>query len=159
MSPLDPRSRRVPRPELLRTLLAAGRLQRLVLLARQQPDDPRLLLRLRAMRPRLTRRAVLAREPRLEDHPVLRVGVRQPRDALLARRAGHHTTVPVDREAPLVEAGAGTRLPAGIRGHRADDRHPVRAQAGDQDQAIGIALVDRVLARQQVATLLRLMDL
>jgi len=32
MSPLDARTRRVPRPELLRPLLAAGRLQRLVLL-------------------------------------------------------------------------------------------------------------------------------
>src|SRR3954470_12503708 len=142
MSPLDPRTRRVPRPELLRPLLAAGRLQRLVLLARQQPDDPRLLLRLRAMRPRRTRRAVLPREPRLEDHPVLRVGVRQPRDALLARRAGHYLTVPVHREAPLVEAGAGTRLPAGVLGHRADDRHAVLARAGDEDLGIGVALVD-----------------
>src|SRR3954451_19001918 len=148
MSPLDPRSRRVPRPELLGTLLAAGRLQRLVLLARQQPDDPRLLLRLRALRPRRTRRAVLAREPRLEDHSVLRVDVRQPRDALLAQRASHHLTVPVHREAPLVEAGAGTRLPAGVLGHRADDRHPVLALAGDQDLGIGVALVDEVLTRQ-----------
>src|SRR3954471_3498554 len=109
MSSLDARPGRVPRPELLRPLLAAGRLQRLVLLARQQPDDPRLLLRLRALHPRGTRRAVLLREPRLEDHTVLRVGVRQPGDALLARRASHHPTVPVHREAPLVEAGAGAR--------------------------------------------------
>ena len=45
-----------------------GRLQRLVLLTRQQPDDPRLLLRPRALRPRRTRRAILAGEPRLEGH-------------------------------------------------------------------------------------------
>src|SRR5512135_3024648 len=95
MRPLDARTRRVPRPELLRPLLAAGRLQRLVLLTGQQPDDPRLLLRLRAPRPRRTRRAVLPREPRLDDHAVLRVGVRQPGEALLARRASHHLTVPV----------------------------------------------------------------
>src|SRR3954465_1505714 len=120
MSPLDPRSRRVPRPELLRTLLAAGCLPRLVLLTRQQPDDPRPLLRLRAPRPRGTRRAVLPREPRLDDHAVLRGGVRQPRHALLARRACHHLTVPVHREAPLVEALPGARLPAGVLGHRAD---------------------------------------
>src|SRR4051794_25692694 len=125
MRSLDPRTRRVPRPELLRPLLAAGRLQRLVLLTGQQRDDPRLLLRLRAPRPRRTRRAVLPREPRLEGHAVLRVRVREPGDALLARRASHHPTVPVHREAPLVEARAGARLPPGVRGHRADDRHPV----------------------------------
>src|SRR3954454_1535046 len=117
MSPLDPRSRRVPRPELLRLLLAAGRLQRLVLLTRQQPDDPRLLLRLRALRPRRTRRAVLPREPRLEGHAVLRIGVRKPGDALLALWASHHLTIPVHREAPLVEARAGACLPAGVFGH------------------------------------------
>src|SRR6185437_9130223 len=114
MSPLDARTRRVPRPELLGPLLAAGRLQRLVLLTRQQPDDPRLLLRSRALRPGGTRRAILAREPRLEDHTVLRIGVREPGDALLARRARHHLTVPVHRETPLVKALAGTRLPAWV---------------------------------------------
>src|SRR3954466_2409979 len=134
MSPLDPRSRRVPRSELLRPRLAAGGLRRpppppARAPARQRHDDPRLLLRLRAPRPRRTRRAVLPREPRLEGHPVLRVGVRQPRDALLARRASHHPTVPVHREAPLVEALAGARLPAGVLGHRADERHTVLALA------------------------------
>src|SRR5947209_19224271 len=107
MSTLDPRTRRVPRPELLRTLLAAGRLQRLVLLTRQQPDDPRLLLRPRALCPRRTRRAILAREPRLEDHAVLRISVGEPGETLLALRASHHLTVPVHREATLVEAGSG----------------------------------------------------
>src|SRR3954451_1553835 len=98
MRPLDARTRRVPRPELLGPLLAAGRLKRLVLLARQQRDDPRLLLRPRALRPRRTRRAVLPREPRLERHALLRVGVRQPGEALLARRTSHHLTIPVPRE-------------------------------------------------------------
>src|SRR5690349_9665788 len=125
MSPFDARPGRVPRPELLGFLLAASRLQRLVLLTRQQPDDPRLLLRPRALRPRRTRRATLAREPRLEGHAVLRGGVGEPGDALLARRASHHLTVPVHREAPLVEARTGTRLPTGVLGHRADDRHAV----------------------------------
>src|SRR4051812_5868437 len=75
MSTIDARPGRVPRPEFFRLLLAAGRLQRLVLLARQQPDDPRLLLRPRALRPRRTGRAIRPREPRLEDHTVLRVRV------------------------------------------------------------------------------------
>src|SRR4051795_6694062 len=121
MSPLNARPRRVPRPELLGFLLAASCLQRLVLLTRQQPDDPRLLLRPRALRPRRTRRAILAREPCLEGHPVLGVGVGEPGDALLALRASHHLTVPVHREAPLVEARTGTRLPAGVLGQRADE--------------------------------------
>src|SRR4051794_23920898 len=146
MRPLDACPGCVPPAEFLRLLLAAGRLERLVLLARQQSDDPRLLLRPRALRPRRARGAILPREPRLDDHPVLRVRVRQPGDALLTRRASHHLTVPVHREASLVEAGAGAGLPAGILGHRADDRHAVGAQAGDQDQAIGVALVDQVLA-------------
>src|SRR4051794_25996356 len=158
MRALDPRPRRVPRPELLRPLLTAGRLQRLMLLTGQRRDDPRLLLRLRALRPRRARRAVLAREPRLEDHSVLRGRIRQPRDALLTRRASHHLTAPVHREAPPAEAGAGTRLPAGVLGHWADDRHTVLALAGDEDLGIGVALVDQVLSRQQVAPLLRLMD-
>ena len=44
MCTLDAGPRRVPRPEFLGCLLAAGRLQRLMLLTGQQPDDPRLLL-------------------------------------------------------------------------------------------------------------------
>src|SRR3954469_3003771 len=150
MSPLNARPGRVPRPELLGLLLAASRLQRLVLLTRQQPDDPRLLLRPRALRPRRTRSAIRPREPRLQDHPVLRVCVREPGDALLARRAGHHLTVPVHREAPLVEARAFTRLPAGVLGHRADDGHAVLTLAGDEDLGIGVALVDQMLTRQQI---------
>src|SRR5262249_30070058 len=108
MTPLVPRSGRVSRADLLGLLLTAGRLQRLVLLAGQQPEYPRLLLRPRAPRPAGTRRAILPREPRLDDHAVLRGGVREPGDALLARRASHHLTVPVHREAPLVAAFAGT---------------------------------------------------
>src|SRR3954468_685125 len=132
MRPFNTRTGRVPPAEFLRLLLAAGRLQRLVLLARQQPDDPRLLLRPCALRPRWTRRAILPREPRLEDHAVLRVGVREPGDALLARRASYHLTLPVHRETPLVEARSVTRLPAGVLSHRADDGHAVLAPAGDQ---------------------------
>ena len=59
MRPLDARPGRVPRPELLGLLRAAGPLQRLVMLTRLQPDDPRLLLRLRTLRPRRTRRAIV----------------------------------------------------------------------------------------------------
>src|SRR5436305_5234213 len=71
MRPLNACTRRVPRPELFRLLLAAGRLQRLVLLAGQQPDDPWLLLRPRALRPRRARRAIRPREPGLEGTPTL----------------------------------------------------------------------------------------
>src|SRR5512135_2397452 len=85
MRPLNARPGRVPRSELLGRLLAAGPLQRLVLLTRLQPDDPRLLLRLRALRPRRTRRAILAGEPRLVNHAVLWIRVGEPGDALFAR--------------------------------------------------------------------------
>src|SRR5512135_50568 len=112
------------------------------MLTRLQPDDPRLLRRLRAPRSRWTRRTSLAREPRLEDHTVLWIYVREPGDALFARRASHHLPVPVHHEAPLVEALVGTRLPAGVLGHRADDGHAVLAQTSDEDVGIGVALVN-----------------
>jgi hypothetical protein len=73
-----------------------------------------------------------------------------------ACRASHHQTVPVHDEAPRVEARAGTRLPAGDVGHPADDGHAVLTLAGDEDLGIGVALVDQVLTRQQVAPFLRL---
>src|SRR5512135_3402528 len=68
MSPFNPGPGRVLRPELFSRLPAAGRLQCLVMFARLQTDDPRLLLRLRAPRPERTRRAILAGETRLEHH-------------------------------------------------------------------------------------------
>src|SRR6516164_7517057 len=114
MRPFNTRPSRVPPAESLRLLLAAGRLQGLVLLTRQQPDDPRLLLGPRALSPKRTRRAIRPRESRLEGHAALAVRVRQPGDALLARRAGHHLPLPVHHEAPLVEARAGAGPPAGI---------------------------------------------
>src|SRR6478752_5212800 len=101
MRPFNTRPGRVPRAESLRLLLAAGCLQRRVLLTRQQPDDPRLLLRPRALLPKRTRRAIRPRESRLEGHAAFAVRVRQPGEALLARRASHHLTPPVHHEAPL----------------------------------------------------------
>src|SRR5512135_341039 len=147
MRPLNARPGRVPRSELLGRLLAAGPLQRLVMLTRLQPDDPRLLLRLRAPRPRRTRRAILAGEPRLENHAILWVRVGEPGNALLPCRAGHHLSVPVHDEAPLVEALTSAGLPAGVLGDRADDGHAIRALALDEDVSVGVTLVDQVLPR------------
>src|SRR5512135_221275 len=144
MCPLDARPGRVPRPEFLGRLRAAGPLQRLVMLTRLQPDDPRLLLRLRASRPRWTRRAILAREPRLEDHAVLWIRVGEPGDALLARRASHYLPVPIHHEAPLVKTRAGAGLPAGVLGDRADDGHAILTLALDENVSIGVTLVDQV---------------
>src|SRR5512135_2967593 len=154
MRPLNPRPRRVPRPELFGRLLATGSLECLVMLTRLQSDDPRLPLRLRAPRPRRTRRAIRAREPRLENHTVLGIRVRQPGDALFARRASHHLPLPIYHEAPLVEAFAGAGLPTGILGYRTDDSHAILALALDQDMSIGITFIDQVLTWQQVALLL-----
>src|SRR5262245_66214464 len=101
MCPLDPGTRRILPAELLGLLPPPRRLLRLVLLARQQPDDPGLLLRSRALSPERARRAILPREAGLEGHAALRIGVGQPGEALLARRAGHDLLRPVHREAPL----------------------------------------------------------
>src|SRR5262249_9509902 len=99
------------------------------MLTRLQPDDPRLLRRLRALRPRRTRRAIRARDPGLETHAVLRICVRNPGNALFARRASHYLPLPVHHETALVEPRAGARLPTGILGHRADDGHAVLTPA------------------------------
>ena len=120
----------------------------LVMLTRLQADDPRLLLRLRALRPERARRAISPGEPRLKDHAVFRVGVGQPGDALLPGRAGHHLPVPVDDEVPLVEALAGAGLPTRIVGDRPDDRHAILALARDEDMSIRVALVDKVVPRE-----------
>src|SRR5262249_40061220 len=104
MCPLDPGTRCILPAELLGLLSPPGRLQRLVLLTRQQPDDPRLLLRFGALGSEPARRAILPREPGLEGHSARRIRVRQPGNAFLAGRARHNLLLPVHLEAPLVEA-------------------------------------------------------
>src|SRR5262245_30215494 len=100
MRPFDPGPSRVLLAELLSPLPPPGRLQRLVMLARLQPDDPRLLLRLRAPRAKRTRRAILAGEAGLEDLTVLRIGVGQPGDALFARRSQSTAKLPLSKPSP-----------------------------------------------------------
>src|SRR5215813_4348298 len=85
MRPLDARSRRVAQLKFLCRLLPPSLLQRLVMLTRLQPNDPRLLLRLRTLSAERTGSAILPGETRLEDHPVLRIGVRQPGAAVKSR--------------------------------------------------------------------------
>src|SRR5262245_60093419 len=133
MRALNTGPRRILSPELFGRLPAPRRLQSFVVLTRLQTDDAGLDLRLGASWAQRTRRAILAGEPRLERHAVLGVGVGQPGDALFARWAGHHLAFPVDDEVPLVEPVAGARLPAGIVGHRPDDRHVVFLLTVDED--------------------------
>src|SRR4051794_29614281 len=61
---------RVARPELRRRLSLPGGVQRLVVLARLQADDPRLELGPGAAGAQRARRAVLPGEAGLEDHAV-----------------------------------------------------------------------------------------
>src|SRR5262249_35247815 len=129
MRPLDSGPRRVLLAELLGLRPPSSCLQRLVLLARQQPDDSGLRLRSGALPPEWAWRAILPREPRLEGHSTRRVRIGQPGDARLAVRAGHDLLFPVHCEASLVEAFAGTGLPARVLSHWADDGHPVLALA------------------------------
>src|SRR5262245_20624016 len=72
---LDPGPRRILLAELLGLLLPPGRRQRLVLLTGQQPEDPGLLLRSRALGPQRARRAILPREAGLEGHSTLGIGI------------------------------------------------------------------------------------
>src|SRR5262249_19033276 len=154
-----PGTRCVLPAELLGLLSPPGRLQRLVLLTRPQPDDPRLLLRSRALRPERARRASLSREPGLQGHSTLGICIGLPGVSLLARRASYDLLLPIHLKASLVEALAGARLPTRVLGHRADEGHSVLALALDQDRGVGVALVDPVLTRKPILLLQRLMDL
>src|SRR5262245_24517631 len=137
MRPLDPGTRRVLLAELLGLLPPSSCLQRLVLLARQQPDDSGLLLRFGALPPEWAWRAILPCEPRLEGHSTRRVRIGQPGDARLAGRAGNDLLLPVHREASLVEAFAGTGLPARVLGHRPDEGDAVLALASGWYLGVG----------------------
>ena len=88
----------------------------------------------------------LAGEPSLKHHAVLRVGVGQPGDAALTRRAGDHPPLPVDQKRRLGEPLAVVRLPARIIGDGTDDPDAEASSAVDQHVAVGTALVDQVLA-------------
>src|SRR5262249_14596363 len=159
MRPFDPSTSRILLAELLGLLSPPGCLQRLVRLAWQQPDDPRLQLRWGALHSERARRAILPRETGLEGHAALRIGVGQPGNARLAGRARHDLLLPVHLEARLVEAFPGTGLPARVLGHRADDGHPVLAPTVNQDPSAGVALVDHELTREPILLLQRLMEL
>src|SRR6478735_589714 len=78
MSPLDTRPCGIARSESLGPLFPSGSLQRFMMLTRLQPDDPWLLLRLRAPSPKRAGSTIFPSEPRLEDHAVFRIGVGEP---------------------------------------------------------------------------------
>src|SRR5512132_2476031 len=118
----------------------AGGLQCLLIVLCLQPDDARLALGFGAARPERTWCAVPAGESGLEHHAVLRISVWQPRDALLAGRAGHHLPVPLDDELRLVDAVLRAGLPTGVVGDRADNRDAVLARTVDQYPGVRVAL-------------------
>ncbi len=101
MRALDPGSGGVAFPERLGFLVLARALQRFEVLACLQSDDAWLALGPGATRAQRAWEAVPGCEPRLKHHAVLGPGVRQPRYAFLARRAGHHLAVPIDVERGL----------------------------------------------------------
>src|SRR5215216_2177700 len=98
--------------ECLGRLALPRGLQGFILLARLQPQKPRLLLRLGAWRAVDTWRAILAGKAHFPHHAVLRIGVREPRDALLARGASDHLALPIDQELRLIETLPCAGLPA-----------------------------------------------
>ena len=105
-----------------------------------------------------TRRAILAGKAHFPHHAVLRIGVREPREALLARGAGDHLALSIDQELRLIETLPGAGLPAGIVSHRPDDRDGMVTLTVDQDMGVGITLVDQVRGGQQIAWRQRRMD-
>src|SRR3954454_7337448 len=150
---LDPGAGGVAQPERLGFRLLARALQRLEVLARRPPDEAWLALAAGAARAQRAWEAVPAREARFKAHPALRVGARQPGDALLACRAGHYLAVPVHSEFGLGQSVVQARLPARVIGDRADDGHAVALLAAHQHVRVCVALVHQVLARQQTALL------
>ena len=85
MRSLDTRTWSVPLPEFFGFLLLASHVQCFMMLPRLQPDDPRLLLRLRTAGTVWTRPAIIPGKPCLESDAILGVRIGQPGNALLAR--------------------------------------------------------------------------
>ena len=83
--------------------------------------------------------------------PAGRVGIRQPREALLARWAGDGIGFPVNGEGAFLEACVLARLPTRVLRDGPDDRNPVLGLAADQHLGVGVALVDQVLGGKQAA--------
>src|SRR5512135_569035 len=145
-------------PKRVRRLPAACRLEGFVFVAGLQADDSGFVLRFGTVRTKRTGRAIRPGKAGLEDHPVLRIRVGEPGDALFARRARHDLLLPVHDETPLVETLTSAGLPTGVVGYRTDDGHAVIALAFHENARIRVALVDQVLTRQQIALRQRLMD-
>src|SRR6516165_12480456 len=158
MRTLDSRPSGILLAERCGFLMLSSQLQCFMARPSLQADDPRFLLRLRTAGTVGTRSAILAGESCLKGYAILWVGIGQPGNALLARRAGHHTALPVHDETSLVEACPVAGLPSGVIGHGTDDRHAMLTLAMHEHMRIGIALVNQMLRRQQVTFLQRFMD-
>jgi len=141
MGALDTRAGSIRFAELVCGLPPSHGLKRVMVLAGLQADAARLPLCSCALRPRRAGCTVAPREARLENSSILRVGVRQPGDALFACGTRHDPGFPIDYECTLVEARIVARLPAWILRYRTDDLDAMFALAGYQHLGIGAAFV------------------
>ena len=62
-------------------------------------------------------------------HPILRIGVWEPGDALFAHGAGHDLAIPIHQKLSFVKAGASAGLPTGVVSDGADERDPIHPLA------------------------------
>src|SRR5262245_65307482 len=96
MGTLNAGPRRILLGKGRRRLVLARGVQRLILHPRLAAHDAGLLLGQRTLGSVETWGAILAGKACLPRHPILGIGVREPRDALLAHRARYDLPLPVD---------------------------------------------------------------
>jgi hypothetical protein len=137
----DTRTSGILEPERVARLSLPCGLQGFMRLACLQSQQTRLFLHLGAWRAVDTRRAIRAGKAHFPHHTVLRIGVWEPREALLARWASDHLALPIDQELRLVETLPGAGLPAGIVSYRPDDRDGMVTLTVDQHLRVGIPVV------------------
>src|SRR5215470_4464897 len=125
------------RESLGRLTLSCG-VQRLILFLRLEPYDAGLLLGPRTLGALWTGCAILPGKARLPCHPILRIRIREPRDALLPHWARDHFPGPVDLKLGFIEPRARPGLPTGVVRHGAEERDAISTLALDQDLGVRI---------------------
>src|SRR5258706_16104626 len=99
-----------------------------------------------------------ARELDRDDRGARTVMVGRPGVTALSLWADGLLTLPVELKLGDVIPLRVARLPTAVRAHRADDREPPLPLAADQPVGLGVAGIDEVFGRQQLALEQRLLN-
>jgi hypothetical protein len=136
--------------ELLRSLVLPGGLERFMLGACAHGQHPRLARRMSALVAHRAGCAIRACEAHMHDGMTMPILARDPEHAFASLRAGGDVAVPVNHKGRHIKALVGFGLPAGVGGHRPDERDVVALLAGNQMISAHITRIYNAFARQQL---------